>query len=280
MFLTDWRRTRNCRVSQYEHEQMRPSWRRLAVSSYLFLSAVTWSGSHSSWLDGSHGIKTCFMAESRGWIYASHSPRKETALRSFGTLSKKKKKNQSSLQPLQTNYLKTLYSLKVSHHEAENRLFVCAREMCHDESRLPINCRTLMRDEPEQAKTAAGDSTKTGLKYELKWRGGELQVERHGETPGVGNEWKNTKNIEGADRLGRTAGAGLMKEEMRCRCGGENRLARSTGGKGKRTPHKPRGLLKRKQNEATGPRWEVDTYDLIECDALQEIKPPGDIQSS
>ena len=92
MFLTDWRRTRNCRVSQYEHEQMRPSWRRLAVSSYLFLSAVTWSGSHSSWLDGSHGIKTCFMAESRGWIYASHSLRKETALRSFGTLSQKKKK--------------------------------------------------------------------------------------------------------------------------------------------------------------------------------------------
>ncbi|XP_036974263.1 transmembrane protein 132D isoform X3 [Acanthopagrus latus] len=50
-----------------------------------------------------------------------------------------------------------------------------------------------------------------------------------------------------------------MKEEMRCRCGGENRLARSTGGKRKRTPHKPRGLLKRKQNEATGPRASVKT---------------------
>lgn len=57
---------------------------------------------------------------------------------------------------------------------------------------------------------------------------------------GVGDERKNTRNREGAER---TVGTGLIKEEMRC--GGEKRLLRSTGGKQRRGHHTNKTKLKR-----------------------------------
>lgn len=68
-----------------------------------------------------------------------------------------------------------------------------------------------------------------------------------GTNTGEGNEWKNTRNREGADRLGNTKSGAALIRQMTDRCEQIVRLVRraeNTGGKLSRRHH-----MKHKYNE-------------------------------